>query len=312
MKKTRVPAGLSALVFGCSLACCLLARGQEQKIDPTDRERAEIMLADMKDAVKKHYYDPTLRGIDVDARYRTYKERLEKAETLGDSYRIVAAFMAGFDDSHTFFIPPRRSYRLDYGYQMQMIGDGCYITEVRPETDAAQKLQIGDQVLSLDGFAVNHKDLWQLEYYLNELAPKPATEFTVRSPNGTVKKVQVQTKYVQGKRLKDLTLEHGEDNDLYNVIFERDKEVHLLRSRYVEDGDVMFWKMPAFVLSEEEVDHLMNIARKHKTLILDLRDDPGGSIVTLNRMIGDVFDHDVQVGIRVQRKGQKPLMISIL
>ncbi|MGA2095947.1 MAG: S41 family peptidase [Candidatus Acidiferrum sp.] len=139
------------------------------------------------------------------------------------------------------------------------------------------------------------------------MAPKPASDLTLRSPAGTIRKEQVLTKYIQGKHLKDLTLSHG-DNDIYNVIFEQDKEMHLLRSSYVEQGDVMIWKMPAFIQTEGEVDHFLSIARKHKALILDLRDNSDGYIITLNRLIGNVFDHDVKLGVRVTRKGEKALV----
>jgi C-terminal processing protease CtpA/Prc len=303
MRKTIALLGIVAvlLCFGPG------AKAQSDKIQPKDRERAKIMLADVHDAIKKNYYDPTFHGIDLEARYQKYREQLEKAETLGESFRTIAAFMSGLDDSHTFFIPPRRSYRAEYGYQAQMIGDSCYITEVRPGTDAVEKLHAGDQILSLDGYGLKRKDMWQLEYFLNSLAPSPVTNFKLKSPDGAIRTEQVKTTYLQGKHLKDLTLDHG-DTDIYNVIFEGDKERRLMRSRYVEQGEVMVWKMPAFVLSEDEVDRLMGIARKHKSLILDLRDNPGGYVVTLNRMLGNVFDHDVKLGDRISRKGQKPLM----
>jgi C-terminal processing protease CtpA/Prc len=286
-----------------------LTQTPNQKIGPNDRERAKTMLADMRDTVKKNYYDPTFHGIDVDARYKIYRDRVEKAETLADAFRTVAAFLSGLDDSHTFFIPPNRSYRSEYGYRMQMVGDSCLITEIRPETDAAQKLHLGDQVVSLNGFGVNRKDLWQLDYFLRQLAPRPTSEFTLRSPSGTLRKEEVLTKYIQGKRLKDLTFEHS-DADLYSVIFEEDKEMHLLRSRYVEENDVMIWKLPAFVQNDSEVDHLMSIARKHKALIVDLRDNPGGAEATLNRMLGNVFDHEVKLGLRLTRKGEKSMVVK--
>ena len=304
--KKRVWALAACMVFSAGIWICPGVSAQNDKIEPKDRERAKRMLEDMRNTLKKNYYDPTFHGLDLEARYQTYRERLEKVTTLGDAFRTIAAYMSGLQDSHTFFIPPRLSYRSDYGYRMQIVGDSCYITEIRPGTDAAQKLHIGDQVVSLDGFGINRKDLWQLEYFLNQLAPKPASEFQLRSPTGAVRNEQVQTKYIQGKPLKDLTFQHG-DTDIYNVIFERDKAVHLMRSRYVEHGDVMIWKMPAFVLSEGEVDHVMSVARKHKALILDLRGNPGGYVMTLDRMLGNVFDHEVKVGVRVTRKGEKPM-----
>lgn len=280
------------------------AQEPTQEITPMQRAQAGDMLADMRDAVKKHYYDSTNHGIDIEARYLSYKDKLNQTRTLGEAFRTVAAYLSGLNDSHTFFIPPRRSYQAEYGYRMQIIGDKCYITGTRPETDAETKLHPGDQVLSLDGFAVNRVDLWQLEYYLDELAPKPSSVFTVRSPSGEVHKEQVFTKYIDRKHLKDLTVEGGL-LDNYKLDFENENIKRSLRSRYAEQDDVMIWKMPAFALSDSEVDHLVGIARKHRALILDLRDDPGGYVETLSRMIGSFFDRDVNICTRVTRKDQK-------
>ena len=289
---------------------CLQAGAQEQqKITEIQRAQVEVMLADSRDAVKKNYFDKSFHGQDLDARYRIYKEKLRNTEALGDAFRTVAAFLSGLDDSHTFFIPPRLTYQAEYGYEIRMIGDGCYVTEVRPETDAAAKLHLGDQVLGLDGFAVNRKDIWQLQYYLNELAPRPATVIAVRDPTGNVRKEQILTKYIERKRLKDLTIGHS-DTDIFNLTFELDKQRHLLDDRYVEMGEVMIWKMPAFVRSESDVDHMIGLAGKHKTLILDLRGNPGGYDFVLERMLGSFFDHDVKLGTQVSRKGEKEEIVK--
>jgi C-terminal processing protease CtpA/Prc len=284
-------------------------RAQEQKIGDRDRERAEIMLGDIHDALRKNYYDPKFHGLDMDERYKAYKEKLKKSETLGDAFRTVAAYLAGLNDSHTFFLPPRRSYRFDYGYEMRMIGDACYITEIRPGSDSASKLHVGDQVVSLNGYTVNRKDLWQLQYFLNQLAPAPVTQMALRSPSGELRKEQINTKYDQGKRLKDLTADGG-FNDNYNLMFEEEKQRHVLRQRYLEQSDVMIWKMPVFDIDPDGVDHLMGLARKHKSLILDLRGNPGGYIVTLERMIGNLFDHDITLGAQITRKGEKPMVVK--
>jgi len=67
----------------------------------------------------------------------------------------------------------------------------------------------------------------------------------------------------------------------------------------------MIWKMPEFFLTYEDVDHMFGIARKHKALVLDLRGNPGGAIITLEHMLGNVFDHDVKIADRVGRKEMK-------
>jgi C-terminal processing protease CtpA/Prc len=278
---------------------------QEQKIDDNERARAEIMLQDIHDALKKSYYDPAYHGLDIDTRHKTYLERVRKSETLGDAFRTVAAYLAGLDDSHTYFIPPRRSYRAEYGYELQLVGEACYVTHVRPETDAVKKLHQGDQVQSLDGFAVNRKDLWQLEYYLRQLAPKPATEFTVRSPFGEIRKEQVLTKYEPRKHLQDTTTAGG-INEFLRLGLEGEEQQRLLRQRYVEEGGVLIWKMPSFMVGDDDIDRMMGLARKRQALILDLRENHVGLINALDRMVGSIFDHDVTIATQVTRTGKKP------
>ena len=53
---------------------------------------------------------------------------------------------------------------------------------------------------------------------------------------------------------------------------------------------------------------MMSKARKHKTLVLDLRGNGGGAEKTLLRVLGNLFDHDVKVGDIQRRKEVKPLV----
>jgi C-terminal processing protease CtpA/Prc len=106
-----------------------------------------------------------------------------------------------------------------------------------------------------------------------------------------------------------LDLTDESDADLWQIILEAEKADHVTRQQHVEMGDVMIWKMPQFDIDNQEVDDLFSIARKHKSLILDLRDNPGGYAKTLERMIGNVFDHDVKIADKVGRKPEmKPAL----
>jgi C-terminal processing protease CtpA/Prc len=73
------------------------------------------------------------------------------------------------------------------------------------------------------------------------------------------------------------------------------------------NNKLMIWKLPAFRVPESEIKHQLNSARKHDTLILDLRDNHGGSEDDLRWMIGSFFDHDITVGEMMQRDKQEPL-----
>ncbi|MGA8553291.1 MAG: S41 family peptidase [Candidatus Acidiferrales bacterium] len=277
----------------------------QQKMDSLNIDRARGILHDAYDNVKKHYYDPKYHDVDLDARFRAFDEKIRTAQSLSESFGLIAGFLDGLNDSHTFFMPPSRPYHVDYGYRMQIYGDNCFVTRVRPSTDAESKVHPGDQVLAYNNFAVNRADFWKMDYYFNSLAPQKATILQIRQDDGSPRQVTIDAKIHELKRTLDFTGQNG-GGDIWEYIRERQNWGHNVRQRWGTVGDVMVWKMPEFILSDGEIDRIFNDARKHKALILDLRDDPGGANVTLDRMLGNVFDHDVKIADRTGRKEMKP------
>jgi carboxyl-terminal processing protease len=279
----------------------------QQKINSIDEERVKLMLRDAYEDVKKNYYDPKFHGLDWDAKYHEYEERVKKANSLGQGLSEVAGFLNALNDSHTFFRPPARPMRIDYGFRIQIIGEKPFITRVRPGTDAESKLHPGDEVLLYNQFAVNRSDLRSMEYYYNALSPQGASKLALRDLSGQQREVVADAKVRESKRVMDISGGSG-DADIWQLVREEQRAGELLRQRYYESGDVMIWKMPEFFMPEEKVDQMFGSAKKHKALILDLRGNPGGLVTTLGRAIGNVCDHDVKIADRVGRKGPKLLL----
>lgn len=278
---------------------------QPPKMDSINLDRSRGILRDAYENVKKHYYDPKFHGLDIDARYHEYDAKIQSASSLSQAFGLVAGYLDGLNDSHTFFRPPSRPYRVDYGYRMQIYGENAFITQVRPGTDAESKVHPGDQVLGYNNFAVNRADFWKVSYYFGSLSPQKASVLALRNPHGEDKQLTVDAKVRELKKVLDFT---GADGawDIWQYIRDEQNADHMVRQRYYEMGDVMIWKMPEFFLTDSEVDHMFGIARKHKALILDLRGNPGGAAFTLEHMLGNVFDHDVKIAERVGRKQLKP------
>lgn len=295
----RVISQFLALVLLLALAG---VSASQQKMDSFSADYARAILRDAHDAVKRNYYDPNYHGVDIDARYHEYNERIKNAPSIDQAFHMVAAYLEGLKDSHTYFQPPSRHSRIDYGFRMRIFGDNCFITRVRPGTDAESKVHPGDQVIAYDGFDVNRTDFQDLSYYFNGLAPQRTTVLNLHDPQGKERKVTVDSKVRELKKVYDL----AQGSDIWDIIRDSENFDHLVRQRHYEIGDVMIWKMPEFVLDDGGVDHLFDIARKYKDLILDLRGNPGGSILTLERMIGNVFDHDIKIADRIARKNPKP------
>ena len=283
-----------------ALSVSLFAQGMSS----TDSYRVRAMLQSAYEAVKRHYYDAKFHGLDWEARYREYQKKIEAAPSLNAGVTIVAAFLEGLKDSHTFFSPPPRPYQIDYGYRIAMVGPDAYVTRVRPETDAEAKVKPGDRILGVNGNAISRESLASMEYYFNVLSPQQNVRLTVRDPAGQQRDVTVAAKVKTGRQVRDLT---GADGGMDFADLVRDEEAsdHLLRHRYHEDQNVLIWKMPIFNLENAEVDRIFGLARKKAALIIDMRGNPGGLVDTLRRMVSNAFDRDVQIAERVSRRGKE-------
>src|SRR5262249_50310627 len=129
------------------------------------RDRARVMLKTAKDDLKKNYYDTNFRGMDVEARFSAADAKIKEAESVGQIFGIIAQALADLNDSHTFFLPPGRANRTEYGWQMQAFGDKVFVSAIKPGSDAEKKgLKTGDRVLSVGGFEPAREQLWKLIY----------------------------------------------------------------------------------------------------------------------------------------------------
>jgi len=267
------------------------------------------MLGTVKDDLKKNYYDPSYHGMELEASFKTADEKLKTATSLGQLFGVIAKVLMDLGDSHTFFIPPGRAARTEYGWQAQMIGDKCYVIAVKPDSDADKKgMTLGDQVVAVDGVRLTRQNMWTFQYLYHALRPQPGMRLQLVKPDGSQQQVAVLAKVEQRKRMINLS---GDDagNDIFDLLREEENESHLHRHRYIELGDdLLIWKMPAFDLEKGKVDELADKIRKRKALILDLRGNGGGAEETLLRLLGNLFDHDVKVGDLKARKDAKPIV----
>lgn len=271
-----------------------------------DRERSRTMLGIIKGEIKKNYYDPQFHGIDLEARFKAADEKLKTATSRGQLFGIIAQVLLDFKDSHLYFVPPQRASRTDYGWQVEMIGDAAYVTAVKPGSDAERKgLKPGDRVIGVDQYELTRDNLWLFQYLYYQLRPRAGMNVTALSPGAQAPRdLGVEAKVTEGKMITDLT-----GNDIWTLVREAEDEDRLNRHRYVEMGDdLMIWKMPAFDLEREKVVEIMSKAKKHKSLIIDLRGNGGGDEETLLQLIGCIAPKDVTLGELHRRKGTEPLV----
>jgi len=243
--------------------------------------------------------------VDWDASVKSYRDRIADAASLNRGLSEIAASLDVLNDSHTFFLPPPRPYKHDYGWRLAMVGERCFLLGVRPQSDAEKKgLQPGDEVLAINGFAPARDNLWKMNFVYNVLRPQPALRLSLLKPSGEHRDTEVSAAMRQLLKQRDLT---GEG--IWEYFRELESAQELGRMRYGElPDDVMLLKFPGFAFSQGDVDNIMKKARHHKSLVMDLRGNSGGAVTTLVEFLGNLFDHDVKICDRVTRDGSKPQM----
>src|SRR5215218_8871781 len=135
-KNPLVTRKLLTITFFTLILASPIMIARAQKVEGKDRDRAQIMLTRIKDQLKKNYYDPDYRGMDLEARFKTASEKIKTDQSVGQIFGTIAQVLIELDDSHTFFMPPSRAVDTDYGWTMMMVGDRCYVSSVDKGSDA--------------------------------------------------------------------------------------------------------------------------------------------------------------------------------
>jgi carboxyl-terminal processing protease len=295
----------SSIAMFVALTFVFLIGNIPAQVNGNDRRMAIGMLGMTKDAIKNNYYDPAFHGVDIDFVFEQAKERMKTAPTRDALMMIIAQTVLAFDDSHTTFFPPSRAADIDYGWRVAMVGDDCFVTRIKPKSDAEAKgLKIGDKLLAIDGFKPTRKNLWQMYYRYFSIAPRAQVAMTLLSPGDEKPHtLEIQTKIEKSAGV--ITMQN-----LYEKLVVKEGVWDTGKTnRSIQFGnDLLVWKMEGFSTDEINIDSLIDKARNCKTLIVDLRDNGGGSVEILRRLTGYFFDKDIKLGDEKRRKETKPLI----
>jgi C-terminal processing protease CtpA/Prc len=256
-----------------------------------NRSRGLNMLDEIKDVIKKEYYDPTFRGIDLDARFKTAAERIKKLEANSAIFRVIAQVLLDFNDSHTRFLPPARAMIIEYGFSLQMIGDECYVTDVKKGSDAEAKgVKPGDIVAKINGYTPTRANLGTIMYLMYQLSPQEKLNLAFKGMEGAERQLVVQAKL---KTMEEVYKER--------VKRKSDEKLQPFKCKEVS-AETIACKLYTFSVEKDQIDKMMKEVAGHKHFILDLRGNRGGYVSIELYLTGYFFDRDVKVGDEVQRK----------
>ncbi|MCO6509908.1 MAG: PDZ domain-containing protein [Aridibacter famidurans] len=289
---TRFYRLLSTFAVVAAIFACLASEARPQ-LDSIDKGRAKDMLTNVVKSLKKNYYDPNLRGLDIDAKVSSAMERIDNAKSLAEAFGIIGQVLLDFDDSHTRFYPPTRAVKFEYGWKLRMVGEKCFVISVMPGSDAEKAgLKTGDEVLALNNFRPNRRDLSKMMYYYYAINPQAQVALTVKSPSGETRQVLSKTKINKRPRFLNLTSSIDWNEYYRNITDENENMDH----RFIKQDGLVIWKMPTFSFDPKQANGLFDSHVKGKSaLILDLRGNGGGLVVTLEEIVGNLFGEDMKI-----------------
>jgi C-terminal processing protease CtpA/Prc len=292
------------LFLGLLMTFSLCSGVFAQGFDKIERDRMKEMLINIKNAIKKTYYDTSYHGVDLEARFKKAEERLDTVNSVGQGYSVIAQVLVDFNDSHLFFLPPPTTIDVEYGFRMGMVGDKAFVTSVKPKSDAdAKGLKPGDQILSFEGFRPSRKEMWKVQYYYYTLSPRTKLRLQILRPGSEAPTdIEFAAKITTKKRTLDLT----NTFDVNDYIRELDDSISRAAYYLGRAGDTTVWKLLTFAIEPTQATQVMaNDVKKSRNLILDLRGNSGGYVKTLEEIAGYLFEKDMKIGDRKGREERK-------
>lgn len=255
-----------------------------------NRSRGISMLKQIKDVLEKYYYDKNFRGINIDVRFKEATEKIKQLDTNAQIFRVIAALLLEFDDSHTRFVPPGRSNRVEYGFSIQMIGTDCFVTDVKKDSNAEkQGLKIGDRIIKIGPYDITRDNLWVMMYFIYQLEPTAILPVTVKDQAGKERSIIVEAGL---KTLKDRQKESERKR--------KEKRENPYKCAKISGG-VTACKLRTFVVEKKFIDQMMKEASGSAKLILDLRGNGGGYVKMNEYLTGHFFDKEFKVADMITR-----------
>ncbi|MBA3638314.1 MAG: S41 family peptidase [Acidobacteriota bacterium] len=291
----------AATLLAAAVPASLLA--DAQGLDTTQKTHMREILHRVQQVLRSNYFDATYKGIDLKAHFKAVQDKVDAASSPNMAYALIAQSLLDLNDSHTFFIPPMRPEKYDYGWEMQMIGDDPVVIAVRPGSDAEAKgLKPGDKLLRVEQFLPTRKDLWKLQYAYYMLAPRNSVRVIAQSPGGQPRELELKTKVTMGERVIQLHLdmEDGGLGDEYRQTTERINRAVML-------DDIALWKLASFSFEPRDADAVFDaVTRGAQSLVLDMRGNPGGCVKTLEAIAARFFEADMRIAELKGRRNMKP------
>jgi len=302
---------LRCLIWSAFFVTCLPTSLCAQSLE-LERDRALGMLDQVSAQIEKEFYDPALRGLHWKSLTQQARQQIKGAKTAGEMFSAIFSMVRKLNDSHTWFIPPSRVAKTEFGFEVKAFGDEVRIYEVKRGSAAERAgLAVGDRVQSINNYAVNRENVDLLMILLRSL--RPVAEMGVVFSRGAEppRTVRFDGKLKPGEQVIDMT----NLNSIWDLIREAETEAADQRTkfRYAMDTDkVGSLRFPRIPGDKAFLFDFVRKVEKAEAILVDLRGNPGGSAEGLEYLIGMFERGQPDVAEVAGRRKTEPLRVKPL
>lgn len=246
-------------------------------------DRAETQTATLEQVwrlVDKRFYAPDFNGADWATAFDRYRERAARAPDLEALYEVINEMLDELDDGHTGALTPRQAWedaraeRAFVGLNLERLDGQWVVSELRPGSAAEEsEVESGWIALARNGESLPEGQLdfesQPGEFYTWEFLDADEAERSVILEARTLPDWMPPQEW------------HAPEGWVYLRFDEFEVEYHKwLRER-------------------------LKVHREAPGIVLDLRNNGGGAVSSLEHVINDFFPDRVSYGAFVSRKGKR-------
>lgn len=273
-----IPFWLSLFLFAF-----VTASAGQRKVSDLERDRMHAILDEVAKTIEKNFYDPQLRGLAWKALLAKTHKTLDAAESNGEMLTAISSVPFNLQDSHTIFIPPGLVSQPLFGFEAKAFGNAIRVYELKKDgAAAAAGLQLGDQIVGVNGFDADRQSFDMMMLYLRALQPVGQMEMTIVRGNEKPRALTVNAKIKKRQVLTDFF--SGGGAALWELIREAENADKPNEYKVFPDG-VGYVHLPAFYgANDGSMRALAKKVDEARGFVVDLRGNPGGSVDALESL----------------------------
>jgi carboxyl-terminal processing protease len=266
------------------------------------RWRMPTILKEVSETVGKNYYDPKMNGVDWKASTEIARQRIDKADHTGEMVAAITGLLARLNDSHTVFIPPGRTEHPLFGFDAKPFGDEVLVYDIMPKGPAdLAGLQAGDRILAVNEFRATRDNIDIMMRYFRFLNPSHILRLTIDRGGTTNQVISIEAK-LQSEFSKDFS-------HLYNTYAHERKEDFMPQSKDYDSG-IVYLRFPSFMTTTHDAGAFIGRAKNARAVILDLRENGGGRVDSMEEIAGHLFDERAKLADFVGRDKTVPVEVK--